>query len=274
MSEAEDDPSKDPALFYACSSGDWAEVERLMDQGRGLAFCKVDGSTVLHCAVRKKAPAGVLERLLSLGADPNTPSLSLRSTPLHECVRANAAPESLRLLVRAGGDVQRTSHDGVTALMWAGDQNASVELLQALLEAGADVQQKDARGWTALHWAVRANAAPGLVKRLLEHGAEPNALDIEGRFSPTLLAVEMKVSFPLLRTLLAGGGAVDDRLEDCLVRSSWSQKKQLLAHLRRVRFMLVFVTPRAIAGRSRSSLRLLPPDVARGVSRMLSFQED
>ena len=35
------DKDKDPRLYYACSEGNWEEVERLIDEGVGLKFTKV-----------------------------------------------------------------------------------------------------------------------------------------------------------------------------------------------------------------------------------------
>ena len=115
--------SQDPSLLYACSAGEWEEAIRLIDRGIGLEYKKLDGYSVLHCAIEKATNTEmdldinkslalfVIEKLLSQGLDPNLPSNKLLKTPLHIVAtsRSPSASVVLQLLVRYGGNVNKGS---------------------------------------------------------------------------------------------------------------------------------------------------------------------
>src|SRR5436190_19722575 len=119
-------------------------------------------------------------------------------TPLLFAVRAGDLA-TVRLLAGAGGDVNDTTADGLSALVLA-TVRAQVDIALFLLEHGADANHAGA-GFTALHWASGSweteltvtSISPDregeewrtvaglrerrtdLVKALLAHGADPNA---------------------------------------------------------------------------------------------------
>ncbi len=83
--------------------------------------------------------------------------------------------ESVRTLVRAGGDVNGAQGDGMTALHWAATYG-DVDLADVLLYAGANVKATSRLGrFTPLHVASQGGFG-AVVKALLERGADPNAL--------------------------------------------------------------------------------------------------
>ncbi|HVY34317.1 MAG TPA: ankyrin repeat domain-containing protein [Caulobacteraceae bacterium] len=89
-------------------------------------------------------------------------------------------PESIRLILAAGGDIKDTAADGNTALTIAAHEQES-EAAIALLAAGADPNAAGA-GYTALHIAA-VSGDLALTEALLDHGADPNARQKKG--SPT-----------------------------------------------------------------------------------------
>jgi len=89
-------------------------------------------------------------------------------------------PEVLDWLLDAGADVDATSDDRRTALMWAAGQPLrGEEKLRLLIERGASLELQDTQGRTALHFAV--GNGPNKTRLLLDAGADPRAEDGAGR---------------------------------------------------------------------------------------------
>ena len=84
----------------------------------------------------------------------------------------------VRDLVRDGVDVNTSTADGVTPLLWTAhwDDHETVDLL---LRAGADVNAAEDHGVTPLAMACE-NASATMVDRLLAAGADPDAAQTNG----------------------------------------------------------------------------------------------
>ncbi len=81
----------------------------------------------------------------------------------------------MRLLLKAGSDVDAVSSAGLTALMSAA-LGGHTAVVSELLQAGANPNLKDAKGWSALTHA-RASATPTTVRVLLDKTAGVSADD-------------------------------------------------------------------------------------------------
>ena len=82
-------------------------------------------------------------------------------------------------LIKAGAGLNKSGHNGSTALMYAA-QRADPSCARSLLVAGADPTATNHEGWNALHWAVRYQNNGEIVKSLVEAGINVNERDICG----------------------------------------------------------------------------------------------
>jgi ankyrin repeat protein len=94
--------------------------------------------------------------------------------------------ETVRTLLKQGGDVNAAQGDGMTALHWAA-MHDDAELCAMLVYAGANLRGTTRLGgYTALHLAAESGAA-SVVQTLLEAGADANAAAAAGT-TPLMLA--------------------------------------------------------------------------------------
>jgi len=129
-------------LVKAAANGDVVKVEELL----GRSDCNVNGVFAGHTALQAASQNGHLE--------------------------------GLRLLLRAGADLELEDKDGDQAVHHAafGDEPGVMEVLAA---AGADLNARNKRRQTALHIAVNKGHV-GVVKVLLSLSCHPSLQDSEG----------------------------------------------------------------------------------------------
>jgi ankyrin repeat protein len=110
--------------------------------------------------------------------------------------------EIVKLLVERGVDVDATTVDGVTPLMYAA-QNGHTEIMEYLISRGADVNATPHNDVTPLIGAVRTGHYEG-VKMLLEAGARVDAKD---ELDLTSLMHASAYDYPEIADLLIEKGA-------------------------------------------------------------------
>jgi uncharacterized protein len=116
--------------------------------------------------------------------------------------------ESVRSLLKQGGDVNAAQGDGMTALHWAASAN-DVELAAMLIHAGANLRATTRiNGYTPLMMAAKAGHAAA-VRTLLERGADPKMCSVTGT-SPLMLAAAAG-SAEAVEVLLDAGSDVNAR---------------------------------------------------------------
>jgi ankyrin repeat protein len=124
-----------------------------------------------------------VRRLLDAGADPNAKHGILTEPAIALAVEAES-PQLVRLLARAGADVDAEDYGGNAAIHEAA-RSGKPDLVRALIEVGADLNKPDgASQWTALMWATWYSCPqagtplrPGfheIVRELLAAGADPD----------------------------------------------------------------------------------------------------
>jgi ankyrin repeat protein len=186
--EAEDGEPAEPAgvassgpqgrekeLFEALRRGAGASVTRILASDVDLSIGDEFGDTPLMYAALNATPE-IVQKLLDHKADPNQAN-GEGATPL---MRAARDFRKVRLLLKAGAEVDTKSANGRTALHVAARQPGTGTALQSLLGAGGDANARDARGVTPLMEAARAGDVRSM-SLLVKHGAETNVRRKNGR---------------------------------------------------------------------------------------------
>lgn len=127
-----------------------------------LFFAAVNSKNSDKCAV-----------LLEAGADANAKTTYNRHTPFQYAAGVNPCVDILRLLIKAGADVNHSDHIGRTSLMDAVRWNTP-EVVSFLLEQGADANKQDYEGESALTLSATCDQWDKMIPLLLKGGADPN----------------------------------------------------------------------------------------------------
>jgi len=164
----------DPSVFMLALRS-WTDSEKKIDLILELAGNKKGLIKDIDAALDAAAEKGnkkIVELLLEKGADISYRD-SYKRTPLMEAARCNS-PDTVRVLISKGSDVNATGRDGDTALMFAvlgaryvsPDQCAAT--LKELIKAGADVSIKNKKGMTPYQVAVKESMDSKIIKVLRE----------------------------------------------------------------------------------------------------------
>lgn len=199
-----------PPIFAAAGKGNLELVKLLLEHNANPAAFSTQhaGCCGLHIAAEKNY-VDVVEVLLDARVDVNIRSEKQKLTPLISAACCGSL-EAVKLLIRAGADIDAQSSTGNTALMLAIDRG-KIEVAVALIEAGANLEIKGQKGWTALH-----NAASGgdkgykeVAEALLKAGASVDALS-ETMLTP-LHEAAGKSLVDLVKLLVDAGANVNAR---------------------------------------------------------------
>jgi cell wall assembly regulator SMI1/ankyrin repeat protein len=165
-------------LHYAVEEGRTAIAQFLIEQGadvngRAEPDSRWSGAETPLMLAARRGRVEAARALIAAGADVN-PSARSGATALVDAAgeKGTAWTRIVQDLIWAGAEVGQQSPNGLTALIWAA-RHASPETIRVLVAAGADVNA--VTGWgTALARAVAEERADN-VAALLEAGADPNA---------------------------------------------------------------------------------------------------
>lgn len=119
----------------------------------------------------------------------------------------SGSPERIVAAIKAGANVNQTTTEGKTPMMYAAQYNPNPEVLKVLYQAGALVNAMTKDGWTALMFAVKYNPNVYVTDTLLDLNANYNAMNNDGD-TALLMAVKQK-SFLLVKMLTQTGANVN-----------------------------------------------------------------
>ena len=134
----------------------------------------VDGHFPLLSLAACKGNAGICEILLAEGADASLPATTNGDSALYSAA-TRGFTACVRVLLRAGADVNAQSDDGFTALH-AG--KGRVDAIRLLIAAGANLEVRDRPGATPLRCAIYFGHRE-LALTLLRAGAPITALPMK-----------------------------------------------------------------------------------------------
>jgi len=157
----------------------------------------------------------IVRILLRAGANVNTRN-EVGLTPLM-FIRDNATPQLIRELISAGGYINARDESGGTSLMAAAAES-KYEVVKELIDAGASVGSKNANGGTALIFAA-GNGDSRIAKLLIDLGEDVNARDNDGN-TPLMFAAEEgeAETVKFLLSFNAEVNAVDNNGQSALLR--------------------------------------------------------
>lgn len=171
------------SLLHLASRANYPDiVEFLLDNGLDVNAKNKSGDTALHTTTFSDCDKAA-KVLIRRGANINAKSSS-DITPILWSASYDS-PKVLKLLLQAGADPNAPgAYDGALPLGSAchySDKGKIPESVKVLLANGANVNKKDASGRTALHWAVSWHGGIPLIEFLLKKGANPMINDSSGK---------------------------------------------------------------------------------------------
>ena len=156
------------------------------------------GKTALFWAAQRGNLDALVE-LLQAGADPNLHD-NAGLTPLHGAASApHEVTACVKVLLDAGADAKFKNKRGFTPLHFTCHHQDNHEVVRLMIKAGADVESRDAYGQSPLGIAARQDHAK-CTKVLLDNGANVEAADNLG-YTP-LLATVYRSALSSMRLLL------------------------------------------------------------------------
>jgi ankyrin repeat protein len=163
-------------LHVASSDGTPEIVQILLDKGANVVLCTNTGFTPLHMA----NSAQIARMLLNAGAQITARNgitkrgrcKTLGNTPIHSAVWYNRV-DVLKVLVRAGGDVNAKNDDGTAPLHDAAGFSYA-ETVRTLVDLGVNTNLRDGSGRTALDHAIEEKRDDN-IQTLIGAGAKRSA---------------------------------------------------------------------------------------------------
>ena len=177
-----------------------------------MSDAKIPGSLAEDIMLGNIRTAWQLKERLDAGEDPNRPDKDnpeFQMTPLSAAAR-NLDAECIELLLAAGADHRPGGYCDHTALHWAAMGQTWPGAVKLLVKAGADLEAKDWEGCTPLHRAAQYSKGTEcrVVAALLDLGADPRALDNNGK-TPAQTS-ETKNARDLLKRAAAASELADE----------------------------------------------------------------
>jgi uncharacterized protein len=144
-------------IFEACALGDCDRIEPLLERDAMLVHQdSADGWSPLHLAAAFGGPQATT-LLITHGAHVHRFSHNpQRNQPLHACIALGRNPETLRILIAQGADVNMEQAGGYTPLHQAAAAGLE-DIVRILMEAGANPSLACHQGKTPADYARERN---------------------------------------------------------------------------------------------------------------------
>lgn len=134
-------------LMYAAQCNvDVRVLKYLLDKGAEIDLKNGNEWTALMYAARYNPNPSVMEDLILRGASMKENSVGLTITMLASC---NSNPGVLMTLLKYKNEINSSTKQGKTALMYACENNQNYSLIKILIDNGANIEASDFEGKTA-----------------------------------------------------------------------------------------------------------------------------
>ncbi|MGO8758220.1 MAG: ankyrin repeat domain-containing protein [Terracidiphilus sp.] len=184
-------------LLGAASSGDTAQVARLLGQGANIDAKNNQGDAPLLLAA-KSGKADIVKLLIEKGADIEAKNNKGDTALIAACMVGHA--DVARVLVEKGASIDARDEGAATALMYAG-LAGDTAIVDLLLAKGANIEAQDDNGETPLMYAASSGSVEA-VKLMLRKNANPSVKDHNGK---TALDYALQWKHPEAARLLGHG---------------------------------------------------------------------
>lgn len=192
-------------LFEACKSGNIDKVMALIAADAQVNIADADNNTPLHYAAQT-GNADLVTHLLASGADPNAQNSEGQTPILLSVLIEEAEYETLKALIKGGGDVNIPQHNGYSPMHLAADKGL-LEQVKLMISSGADVHKTaGTRQETPLHEESFQNNHE-IVEELILAGADPDQLNQEGK-SPLAILMDNVFDHKTQETLIRFGASL------------------------------------------------------------------
>jgi ankyrin repeat protein len=258
-------------FFLAVRNGAANAIRKFLNQGISLESRDDFGRTALHLAAEWCSPETV-QLLLQAGGRIDTTDRD-RWTPLHTAARFNSA-RSIDLLSKAGADLSARTADQCTPLHLAARYNTYAAVTKMLLDLGSAVNSREVNEWTPLHLAARYQANFDVIKVLVETGADLTAKNDED-YTPLHLASGHN-SPEVLTILLDSGADIEARDSDGWTPLMWAVRFGLSSNVKKLICQSADVTAKSAAGVPISNTAFVggvSEDTRREIQQMLQDAE-
>ena len=156
-------------LSWAAARGDIDVVKLLMNFGADVNLTTYAAAGPLSYAIGNRR-LSVVKYLLDHGADIEQRCTRFQHTPLlHACNQVVEDEECVRLLIKAGANVNALRFNASTPLILASMRNAT-RTMAMIMERSVDINHRGAQGYAAIHSAIQENSHQA-IKLLLSSEA-------------------------------------------------------------------------------------------------------
>ena len=170
--KARDKGGQTPLHNASMSADNPAIIARLAKAGASPSARDDSGQTPLHLAAQRHRHPHTTAKVTSPGEIPKGIKPATRA--------AEANPEVIAELLRAGANPNAQDERGRTPLHSAADYSSDPAVIVTLLGAGSDIHARDQHGRTPLHSAGGYSHTPAIIALLVKSGADPDARDEYG----------------------------------------------------------------------------------------------
>ena len=204
---AADDAERFRNLFELAARGSADEVSAAISQKANILIRSTNGGSALMFAAKYNPDPGVIKVLIKAGLDVNEQDLDL-DTPLTYAARNNAHSEVIAALLDAGAKINARNKAGFTPLMLAAEGNSNPDVLTLLISRKAKVNDQANNGATALIQAARFSRNADAVIQLLRAKSDVEEHDNSGR-TALMHAAEASTDPKVIEALVTGGAKIN-----------------------------------------------------------------